>query len=310
MFMEQFLTGDIWNQVNKHLAKKQKKIACIAYVTSDNLELTKGDTLICDASDYSIKFGMTSAKVLDIYFKKGIKLYSNQDLHSKLLLTDSFLVIDSANLSKSSAETLTESSVITHDDVLISQAKAFCHNLIKESELLTKIEIASRLKIKVVRRPFKPTTKSKTRDISFGNQYWYMPVTDIGERTYKKHKDTVEKTKNAISNRENIDENDIAFILWGAKKSPLEGEQVITRWYNKNKTQSHIYPPSTILEKQIKDGFTYIYLDNTNTEKGKSWTIFQSLLREIGLEKSIGTRFRKISENDANKIKTLLENKN
>jgi hypothetical protein len=45
-------------------------------------------------------------------------------------------VVGSANLSKSSAERLTESSVITESDILISQAKAFCHNLTEESTLL------------------------------------------------------------------------------------------------------------------------------------------------------------------------------
>ena len=112
--MEQFLTGDIWKGVNKLFAKRQKKIACIAYVTSDKLKLTKGDILICDASNFAIKFGMTSiAKTLDTYFKNGVELYSKENLHSKLLLTDKFLVIGSANLSKNSAEILTESSVVT-----------------------------------------------------------------------------------------------------------------------------------------------------------------------------------------------------
>jgi hypothetical protein len=63
--MEQFLTGDIWKEVNKLLTKRQKKIACIAYVTSDKLELTKGDILICDASTFAIKFGETSAKTIE-----------------------------------------------------------------------------------------------------------------------------------------------------------------------------------------------------------------------------------------------------
>src|ERR1035437_1145037 len=114
--MEQFLTGDIWKEVNKLFVKRQKKTACIAYVTSDTLQLTKGDTLICDASDYEIKFGATSAKVLDTYFKKRVTILSNQNLHSKLLLTNSFLVIGSANLSNRSADTLVESAVVTDND--------------------------------------------------------------------------------------------------------------------------------------------------------------------------------------------------
>ncbi len=72
--MDNFITGDIWSEVNKRLTKQQNKTACIAYVTTDNLELSEGDILICDASNYAIKrlsaqhkTAALSAKVLDAH---------------------------------------------------------------------------------------------------------------------------------------------------------------------------------------------------------------------------------------------------
>lgn len=231
--MEQFLTGDIWNEVNKLFTKRQRKIACIAYVTSEKLELSKGDILICDASVFAIKFGETSAKTLDTYFSRGIKLYCNSQLHSKLLLTDKFLVIGSANLSKSSAEKLTESSVVTDNDILLSQTKAFCYNLIKESTLLTRQEIDLLLKIDVVKRPFKPTTQSKTRQKKFGDKYWFISASLLGDRTYNRIKDNVEVTTTLISERENIKEEHISFLRWRAKTefsdTSKEGDQIILK---------------------------------------------------------------------------------
>ncbi len=308
--MEQFLTGDIWKEVNKLLTKRQKKIACIAYVTSDKLKLTKGDTLICDASTFSIKFGETSAKTLETYFNRGIKVYSNQQLHSKILLTDTFLVIGSANLSKSSAERLTESSIITDSDVLISQAKAFCHNLTEESTLLNEKDIQTLLKIEVVKRPFKPTTNSKIRQKKFGNQYWFVSAFPLKERTYDKIKDNVEKTTTSISKTTKIDEDDISFLRWRAKTefsdTAKEGDQIILRFNNSDKTRSYIYPPSTILKKQVVDGFTYFYHDNRGSEESKiSWTKFQAFLKTIVLEKNITTRSKTILENDVKKLKPL-----
>lgn len=308
--MEQFLTGDIWKEVNKLFKKRQKKFACIAYVTSDNLELSKGDILICDASTFAIKFGETSAKTLDTYFKRGVKIFCNQQLHSKLLLTDNFLVIGSANLSKSSAERLTESSIVTENDILLSQAKAFCHNLTEESILLTKPEIDLLLKIKVVKRPFKPTIQSKTRQKKFGNRYWFISASPLKERVYDKIKANVEKTTNSISKRENIDEGDISFLRWRAKTefgdTAKEGDQIILKFNNENKTRSYIYPPSTILKKQVVDGFVYFYHDNRNSEEIKiPWTKFQAFVKNIELEKRITTRPKTISEDDVNKLKPL-----
>lgn len=310
--MEQFLTGDIWKEVNKHLTKRQKKIACIAYVTSDKLELTKGDTLICDSSIYSIKFGETSAKTIETYFKRGVKIYSNQQLHSKILLTDNFLVIGSANLSKSSAEKLTESSVITESDILISQAKAFCHNLTEESTILNEKDIQELLKIEVVKRPFKPTTKSKIRQKKFGNQYWFVSAYPLKERTYVKIKDNVENTKNTISKATKIDEHDISFLRWRAKtefcENAKEGDQIIIKFNNAEKTRSYIYKPRTILKKELVDGITFFYYDNRGSEESKvSWTKFQTFVKSVNLEKKITTRCKTILDNDIKKIKPLWE---
>jgi hypothetical protein len=306
--MEQFLTGDIWNEVNKLFTKGQQKIACIAYVTSEKLELSKGDTLICDASTFAIKFGETSAKTLSAYFSKGIRVLSNSELHSKLLLTEKFLVIGSANLSKSSAERLTESSIVTDNDILLSQAKAFCHNLTEESILLTKQDLDALLKIEVVKRPNKPTSKSKTRQKKFGDKYWFISASTLSDRTYNKIKENVEATTTSISERENIEEENIGFLRWRAKTefsdTAKEGDQFILKLTNENKTRSYIYPPSTILERQVIDGFVHFY--HHENEKSKiGWTKFQAYIKTIQLDKSITTRTKTISEADINKLKPL-----
>jgi len=308
--MEQFLTGDIWKEVNKLFKKGQKKFSCIAYVTSDKLELSKGDTLICDASTFAIKFGETSAKALNTYFSKGVRLLSNSELHAKLLLTDKFLVIGSANLSKSSAEKLIESSVITDNDILLSQAKAFCYNLVEESTRLTRNDIEALLKIEVVKRPHKPTTKSKTRQKKFGNKYWFISASALGERTYNKIKDTVESTTAQIAERENIDEENISFLRWRTKTefsdTAKEGDQIILKFNNDDKTRSYVYPPSTILERQVKNGFVYFYHDDRNSGKNKvGWTRFKNFIKEIQLDKPISTRTKIISETDIKKLKPL-----
>jgi len=312
--MEQFLTGDIWNEVNKLFNKKQTKIACIAYVTLDKLNLSKGDTLICDASTFSIKFGETSAKTLDTYLKNGVRLFSNSQLHSKLLLTENFLVIGSANLSKSSAEKLTESSIVTDNDILISQAKAFCHNLIEESTPLLKEDINELLKIEVVKQPFKPApqSQSRTRQKKFGNLYWYISAFPLKEKVYEKIKDNVEKTTSSISKKENIEEEDIRFLRWRSNtefsKLAKEGDQIILKLVNESKTRSYIYPPSTILKKEVIDGFAYFYHDCRNSEERKvPWTKFQVFTKNIELEKTIPAtaRTRTISDADINKLKPI-----
>ena len=305
--MEQFLTGDIWGAVNKLLSRKQKNTACIAYVTSDNLHLSKGDILICDASTSAIKFGKTNAKILDTYLERGVIIFSNEDLHTKLLITENFLVIGSANLSNNSLSLL-ESSVVTNNDILISQAKAFCHLVAKESDLLSRKKIDSLLRIEVIKQSFKSKTKSKIGSVKFGNRYWFVTASILKERAYNKVKDKVEETTSSISKKENISEDDINFLRWEATsefgKNAKEGDQIIIRLNNESKTRSNVFPPCTILQREIINGHVYLFHDDRNTEENKlPWSKFQELLKKTDKEIDIGKRRVKlISEEDARKI--------
>jgi len=310
--MEQFLTGNIWKEVNKLFVKKQSKIACIAYVTSNNLQLAKGDTLICDASDYEIKFGATSAKVLDSYFKKGVIIRSNQNLHAKLLLTNSFLVIGSANLSNRSAETLIESAVVTEDDILLSQVRSFCHNLIREKETvtITRKHIDRLLKIEVVKRAFKPGTKSETRAKKFGSRYWYISLGDLSDREYKRVEMRIDESKRKVIANSEYSEDDINSIYFknSTNFSSLakEGDQILLNWHNKNRTRRNVYPFATILRIDKVHGETIIIYDDTGSGQEVSFTKFLSLIKDLDMEKPLDKpRSKEISANDAKKLKAL-----
>jgi len=133
--MEKFITEDVWKEVNDLISNSdKKKMISIAYVTSNSLKLTKGDILICNASDYSIINGQTSVDILQEYLSQGVEIYSLYQLHSKFLVSEDFLIIGSANLSKNSAENLIESAVIMDSKVLIEEAILFFTKLITISE--------------------------------------------------------------------------------------------------------------------------------------------------------------------------------
>jgi hypothetical protein len=310
--MEQFLTGDIWKEVNKLLVQRENKIACIAYVTSDTLRLFKGDTLICDASDYQIKFGATSAKVIDTYFKKGVTILSYQNLHSKLLLTKSFLIIGSSNLSNKSADILVESAIVSDNDTLLSQVKSFIHNLMiaKETVTMTRKLLDRLLRIKVVKRKFNPSTKSKIRKKTFGVSYWYVPLEELSDKSYEKVKDKIEAAKKKVIEQTEFTEEDIDSIYFRNRTrfSSLakEGDQVMMNLRNKNKTRRYVFPFATILliNKGNQDTI-YIYDDAKNGEEF-ALTNFLSLIKDLELEKSLDKpRTKELSVRDAMKLKSL-----
>ena len=114
--MNEFVGTSPWTAITKDVARKRRSpvIAAISYVgvnARDVLPLRKGDFLICDASERAIKQGVTSAKALASYLRIGVKVFSHEGLHSKVVVTESFSWVGSANASRNSRDNLTEASV-------------------------------------------------------------------------------------------------------------------------------------------------------------------------------------------------------
>jgi hypothetical protein len=114
--MNEFVGTSPWAAITKDVARKRRGpiVAAISYVgvsASEVLPLRKGDFLICDASERAIKQGVTSAKSLASYLRIGVKVFSHEGLHSKVVATESFAWVGSANASRNSRDNLTEASV-------------------------------------------------------------------------------------------------------------------------------------------------------------------------------------------------------
>ena len=114
--MNEFLGTSPWTAISKDVARKRREpiVAAISYVgvkASEVLPLREGDFLICDASVRAIKQGVTSAKALAAYLRIGVRVFSHEGLHSKVIATENFAWVGSANASGNSRDNLIEASV-------------------------------------------------------------------------------------------------------------------------------------------------------------------------------------------------------
>lgn len=114
--MNEFVGTSPWGAITKDVARKRRGpiVAAISYVgvnAPEVLLLRDGDFLICDASERAIKQGVTSAKALASYLRLGVRVFSHEGLHSKVVATEAFAWVGSANASSNSRDKLTEASV-------------------------------------------------------------------------------------------------------------------------------------------------------------------------------------------------------
>jgi len=114
--MKDFAGTTPWIAITADVVKKRRNpiIAAIGYVGSNAysvMPLHKGDFLVCDASERAIKQGVTNAEALRKFKSKGVRVFSVEGLHSKVLASEKFSWVGSANASSNSRDNLIEASV-------------------------------------------------------------------------------------------------------------------------------------------------------------------------------------------------------
>lgn len=189
----QLLQGKIWKDVTTQIdtADRPAIIAAIAYVTSfDHLQFADGDTLLCDASEDSIKARRTSAATLKRLHKAGVSLFSIPNLHAKMLVCGEQTVIGSANLSNNSAFRLEDCAVLSKDAKLAGMARDYLIRLRVRRAPLTTADLK-----RLVQIPLDPPTRGqrKTRQSEPLARVWLVRTT------------REDKAQNRPTEREEID---------------------------------------------------------------------------------------------------------
>ena len=285
MSTDRIITNKIWSQVTQILGKHCYKLAAIAYVSKGTpLSFQDGDTLVCDASDQAIKSGETDAKTIKKFFNAGAKLYSCQNLHAKLLISNGLTVIGSANLSASSENILIEAALLTTRSQIRSQVSALIHNIIKASIPIDEDFLDHIVSIPVSVRQWPIGYRKKKTIEEVGNKYWVVNTIPIIS-----HEDEVELVEEGEAEARNLaedTENEIYWIRWTGtskfRQLAKPGDTVIE--ISRNKKRAVVLSPRPILIRQDHSNWTRFYLEDQSDSEQRSWTQFEKELRKVGLQ--------------------------
>jgi hypothetical protein len=309
--MTRIISTPVWKNINPLLNSKVLNKICIAYVTSSTLSLKKGDILVCDASISAIKSGMTSAAALQHYSKKGVKIYSNDSLHSKFLVTDKFIVVGSANLSENSYKYLLETAIITYESQAISQAAALFHQILDDYR--TVIIDGNRLEeltgIKVEKNAWNGTKRNPLK-ISLGETCWFLRCFPLSERISDRLEQKNEEVRGKINSNSNINYGTINLLRWKADsqfgRQVRIGDLIIMRFGEKGTERSSVYPPSTVLAIEPDGDHVLIYHDGTRNDRDKTaYGKFKKDLKSLGIKSGFSGRIMKVKNEELNKIKSI-----
>lgn len=139
----ELLTNKIWFEITNR-AKETKKICLVsvAYFGLNGakmLPLSKGSTLLVDASLKALRNGQTCPDELLKLYYKGVHIYSLENLYAKIFVFGNVLYCGSTNVSGNSANRLKEALIKTTDKFAIADAKnfikSFCRIELGDDEL-------------------------------------------------------------------------------------------------------------------------------------------------------------------------------
>jgi formylmethanofuran dehydrogenase subunit D len=128
-----FVSLNLWEELkNASKASKQRCAVAVAYFgqgASKQLHLPEGSRLVVDASEGTVKRGLTCPEELLKMVYKGIAVYSVPNLHAKVYVLGRTAFIGSANVSQRSSDTLIEALIRTTDANSVQAAREFVHGL-------------------------------------------------------------------------------------------------------------------------------------------------------------------------------------
>lgn len=308
--MNQLLSTDLWPKLAT-LSKKHSRLwAAISYVsTTSHLNFSKGDVLVCDASDAAIKAGMTSASTLREFSQHGAKVYSFEGLHAKTLIIDGNAVIGSANLSENARTNTCEASLLSDDLQAGALVRRFIEQALKNSKPVDKLFLKRIEAIPVVRTGKRLVRKPKQVVIGI-SRLWLVSTGKLSERIVTAEARAEKRGEDQARKKLSHNDYEIEYIRWSGasrfRSKAQAGDLVIEVHQKKQGGRIEVYQAAPIVHKQDEGKWTRFWLERPpNDDVYYSWGEFRTDLMRLGLK--ISPKSTRELTNHTNQVLACLE---
>lgn len=201
--MKKFVTDNPWAAIREDLTGKRPPVTAIVSFIGANgdtlLSLKRGDSLVCNADESTIKLGLTNPETLQRFLRKGVRIYSIQGLHAKVVVSEDFAWIGSANASDSGLLEATVRIGKNDSRAVREWAKSLC----TETWELSPKALSELLAIKA--RPSRPLRRPPENTIDWSQiktleLWWFGDNYFVSQKAEAKVR--AEIRKNSVSPRE------------------------------------------------------------------------------------------------------------
>lgn len=179
----------LWSRITNRIHSSGKVRAAIAYVGKGSaklLPLKRGDVLVVDVSLKAAAQGVTDPREIAKLVKRGVQVFNRSNLHAKVVVTDSYVIVGSANASTNSASVLDEASVESTDRdlrrITVRYVESLCTEPVRPRYLRKCIKAYRPPKFKAAATPTATAGKNSQRPAKLwilgGLRYWDLPESE------------------------------------------------------------------------------------------------------------------------------------
>jgi hypothetical protein len=290
--LEMLLVNGIWSErdslwpkivsLAKQSSRRQIVVAYLGKGASKILPLRRGDVLVVDLSEQAVKTGQTDPNEVEKYLKKGVKVYSQSNLHAKLYVFDKTIIVSSANLSTHSLINLIEVGMLSKNKKILVKAKKFINCLIADKKLVSQNEI-KRLK-KLYRKP-------KIKDGEKIRNFW---ISAIDEADFS---DEEEKIFKELENRSKVDSSYFkpSYVHWPKSMCRWNEGDVVVQIFHYANGQTYVIPPSIVKRVEPRGSHVYCILEEPRGFREIPWKLFKKAMKDAGLQNITKNSNRKVT---------------
>jgi hypothetical protein len=287
--MKTLLSDDLWSELSKHAAGCKRVRAAISYVTTPRLEFSKGDLLVCDASDQAIKGGLTSASLLRQIVDQKAEVYSYEGLHSKVAVLDDKALIGSANFSESACEATCEAVLLTDDPQIVALIDGFIEKVKKEADEVND-RFLSRIEALPVIRSGGFGRKSKKKIEVGESRVWIISTVPLSDKLIDAEQEYVDiGTEKAEEYLENGEDEEIEPIRWTGtcrfRSEAKAGDVVIKIFIERRGKRKYIevYKAVRIVHRQDEQTWTRFYTRVPTEAEYYTWKEVHAMFKGLGV---------------------------
>jgi hypothetical protein len=302
------LQNNLWPTITKLAKNSQRTDVAVGYLghgATKLLPLHKDDSLVIDMSQDSVRNGQTNPFEVEKYLKKRVDVYTCSNLHAKLYVFDTALIVGSANVSQHSQHGLIEVGLLCRNRDLLTQARGLIKSLQVEPVTPEYVKFCQR----IYNPPKKPLGRSGKRkgNVPMYSPLWVVGVWPLDDDDLSEQEKQLDETerKKATKKLRYPRKYEINLVRWTGKSTfgrKVRKGDLVVQVFHEGKKKA-VCPPSRVVHTKryltVDRGKTprvLVYLEEPKSLPSLAWQTFKIKTARSGL--------RHISSNPEREIRS------